>query len=406
MLKKKLSIVFVVLLFLSIVFVIEPHDKLYRVTEVLSPSSFELDSEKFVIKDLSTFDSKFTERNKVLSKNLGITENEAFILGNLAKYWASDLMKGRTVYKKSDDLIYFKYSYKTKFMHSGYCLIDSKPYSQKAFEKRLSSVRNTKYKVMDIVSGDVFDIADSRVKTLKEFIIIRKNHVPKESKTLQIPAWNKQKIEQGDLKIYFADFTTNLKPDRSCSSAICKEILNNINGAKKTIDMAIYGYSRTPEIETALEKAVNRGVKIRLVYDLDSKGSNIYPDTKVITNLVPDNKNDGCSEEYANIMHNKFYIFDDETLITGSANLSRTDMSGFNTNSIVVLKSKEAARIYKQEFEQMYSGKFHNQKVSAHNKNLILSEVPVKIYFSPQDKAVSNCVIPLIKNAKKYIISK
>ena len=43
-------------------------------------------------------------------------------------------------------------------------------------------------------------------------------------------------------------------------------------------------------------------------------------------------------------------------------NLSHTDMSGFNTNSIVVIKSKQIAGIYKKEFEQMYNGKFHTEK--------------------------------------------
>ncbi len=36
--------------------------------------------------------------------------------------------------------------------------------------------------------------------------------------------------------------------------------------------MAIYGYSRVPEIEKAFQEAIKRGVKIRLVYDLDSQG--------------------------------------------------------------------------------------------------------------------------------------
>ncbi len=61
-------------------------------------------------------------------------------------------------------------------------------------------------------------------------------------------------------------------------------------------------------------------------------------------------------------MHNKFYIFDDKVLITGSANLSHTDMSGFNSNSIVVINSPLVAAIYKQEFEQMFEGKFHTEK--------------------------------------------
>ena len=37
-------------------------------------------------------------------------------------------------------------------------------------------------------------------------------------------------------------------------------------------------------------------------------------------------------------------------------------MSGFNTNSIVSINSEKLAKIYKNEFNQMYEGKFHSEK--------------------------------------------
>ena len=138
--------------------------------------------------------------------------------------------------------------------------------------------------------------------------------------------------------------------------------INIVNKAQKTIDIAIYGYSTVPAIETALRNALNRGVKLRLVYDLDNKGKNIYSNTLDLISLVSNNNNDGNSQEAQSIMHNKFYIFDDKILITGSANLSHTDMSGFNTNSIIVINSDKIAKIYKNEFNQMYEGKFHSEK--------------------------------------------
>ena len=163
--------------------------------------------------------------------------------------------------------------------------------------------------------------------------------------------------------------------------------------------MAIYGYSSTPAIEQALTNAKKRGVKIRLVYDIDGKGDNIYPDTKKFLNFVSESKNDGESSEVKNTMHDKFYIFDDKTVITGSANLSHTDMSGFNSNSIIVINSPEVSKFYKQEFEQMFNGKFHNDKKSTMNK----FSGNIKVYFSPQDKPINNGVLPLIRNAKSYI---
>ena len=74
------------------------------------------------------------------------------------------------------------------------------------------------------------------------------------------------------------------------------------NNAKESIDIAIYGYSRTPEIENALISASKRGVKIRLVIDSDQKGENIYPDTDIIKKILPDNISDINSAEVQNIM--------------------------------------------------------------------------------------------------------
>jgi phosphatidylserine/phosphatidylglycerophosphate/cardiolipin synthase-like enzyme len=207
-----------------------------------------------------------------------------------------------------------------------------------------------------------------------------------------------------NVKVIFTDSTSILKPTHQCSSNICKAILTNINNAQSTIDIAIYGYSSVPEIELALKSAINRGVKIRLVYDENSHGYNIYENTSDMVKIIPLHKSDRESINAQYIMHDKFYIFDNKTIITGSANLSHTDMSGFNSNSIIVINSPEIAKFYENEFEQMYQGKFHNEKVQSNENNSFnIGNCDMKIYFSPQDKSLTNSIIPIIKNAKKYI---
>ncbi len=394
MLKKKISILVILVLFILCLIFLVPHDKTYKILEVKSPKHLILENGDFIFEDLDCFDSVFTSHNKELASQLNISETEAFVLGNLGKDYVENLLKGRSVYLKNDDLVYYRYGYKDRFFYSGYCFKDFEPCSKDAFEYRLKGIRRANYKVLDMDTELVYDLEDNKIRELDNFIVIRKSYIRKE---------NPKKVEQtsppnvmksGNIKIYFSDMTTKLKPDRNCSSDICKEILANINQAESTIDMAIYGYSRVPAIEKAFENAVKRGVKIRLVYDLDSKGKNIYEDTNRITRLIPQNKSDAVKE----IMHNKFYIFDDKILITGSANLSHTDMSGFNSNSIVVINSSEAAKIYKEEFEQMFGGKFHTEK-----EVKIKDKTDLGIYFSPQDKSITNAVLPLIRGAKKYI---
>ena len=385
---------------------IVPHDKIYIVNDVISSDVFKLDNNIYKLKNIETFDTTFSDKNRELAEKFNITENEAFVLGNLAKYWSSGLMKGRKVFKyKNDDLIFLKYSYKHKFEHSGYCIKNLKPYSQDLFNAKLNMIKKGNFKVLDLDTNTIYSYKDPKIRNIKNFIILRYFQAKKlETKYAEINAEKlKQNLDKGNIKIFVSDSTSNILPTRNCTDLICKEILHNINSAQKTIDMAIYGYSRVPQIEKAIQSALNRGVKIRLIYDLDAHDRNIYPNTDILIALIKENASDALSSEAKYIMHNKFYIFDDKTLITGSANLSSTDMSGFNSNSIVVINSEKLAEIYKQEFNQMLNGKFHSEKISVSKPEIIIGESKIKTYFSPQDETITKAVLPLIRNAKYYI---
>lgn len=408
MLKRTLSISVIVVSFLVCAIFFVPHDKTYFVKEVKSPIEMTLNNGVFVFNGFETFDDRFTEHNKILASKNNMTETEAFLLGNLGKYWAESFMKNRPVYVKDGDLLFHRYSYLEKLKYSGFCFVNSKPFSADALNYRLKNLRRANYKVLDLDTDKIYFPEDKEVRVLKNYLVLRNSHLKSfrakiKQKTTEKVFPVKYKLDKGNIKIFFADSTTKLKPDRKCESDICKEILSNINNAQKTIDMAVYGYSTVPEIENALNSAIKRGVKIRLVYDVDSKGQNIYPNTNGLVKIIPQNMSDKSSPEVGAIMHNKFYIFDDRILIAGSANLSHTDMSGFNSNSVAVINSSRVAEIYKQEFEQMYAGKFHSQKVSNPDRMINLSGINLKFYFSPQDKSITNAVLPVINSAQKYI---
>lgn len=403
--KNKIKTLTATILILSLLgFSLMPKDEELRVKTAISPTKIEFENENHLsISDIQTFDSDFSQKNKTLAQKFGITEEEAFVIGNLAKYWAQNLLNGRDIILEKEDLIYYKYSYRQKLANSAFGIQKDKPTNQVAFDKLLKSVRHTKYGIYK--NDKIYPIAKEYANG--DYLIIRKSHFYK-----LFPKYIQTKISRSkqqptcfapfvgeNIKIIFSDFTTKLKPDRNCSSDICKEILTNINSAQSTIDMAIYGYSSTPAIEKAIKNAQARGVKIRLIYDVDSKNQNIYPDTFKFVSLIANSQNDGGLKDSNATMHNKFYIFDNKTVISGSANLSHTDMSGFNFNNIIVINSKTVAEIYKSEFEQMYAGKFHSAKnISERNE-----ADGFKIYFSPQDKALTNGILPVIREAKTYI---
>lgn len=397
------------LILLLITFSFLPKDKEFCVKNVISPTEIQLDNDEILkFDDIQTFDANYSLKNKELATKLGITEDEAFIIGNLAKYWSQNLLSGRDVLVENGDLIYYKYSYQKKLENSAFGLINGKPCKKFAFNRLLNKIRHTKYGIY--TDNKLFPISEEFAQG--DFIVIRKSHYyrlfpkafVKKAKGAKKTKFEKSKIyfkpfSSGNIKIIVSDLTTKLKPDRNCSSDICKEILTNINTSKASIDMAIYGYSSTPAIEKAIKDAQNRGVKIRLIYDVDAKNQNIYPDTFKFVNLIANSKSDSGLKDSNATMHNKFYIFDNKIVITGSANLSHTDMSGFNSNNIIVINSADVAKIYKTEFEQMFNGNFHSTKISTANNKAN----GMQIYFSPQDKSISNAVLPIIENAKDYI---
>ena len=97
--KKKISSLIVISLFLLSAIFLVPHNKSCRVKDVLSPIHLILDNnEEISYSEYDCFDSGFTEHNKMLAKKLGISEPDAFVMGNLGKYWASSAMIGRKIY--------------------------------------------------------------------------------------------------------------------------------------------------------------------------------------------------------------------------------------------------------------------------------------------------------------------
>ncbi len=393
---KIIGITVLILLFINFLIFLNPSIEETYVNEVTSPVEIKLKGDvAYRLNDFDCFDSYYSDKNKTLAAKLNLSEDEAFILGNLAKYWAKNLLDNRKVYVNNDDLIYYKYSYKRKFKNSAFCIKDGKFTNNFAAQKMIKKIRKSNYMIFDM-DTELYLPLDKNFQA-KNYIVVRKGYKKNKkfsAKTKTIPAVPLA-LKNGNFKIIISDFTQKLKPDRNCSTEMCKEILNNINFAKTSIDFAIYGYSSVPSIENAIKNAIARGVKIRLVYDIDSTGGNIYPNTNELVKLVGNAKSDALSKEKSAIMHNKFYIFDNKIVITGSANLSHTDMSGYNSNAIIVINSPAAAKIYTEEFNQMYEGKFHSNK--------ILTENTSGIYFSPQNKTIQNTILPLIRNSKNYI---
>lgn len=228
----------------------------------------------------------------------------------------------------------------------------------------------------------------------------------------------KPDAEENNIEIFFLSPLKQNKPENECKTGACKALLYNIDNANESIDFAIYGIDGQDKIFNALLNAQKRGVKIRWVTDKTENNKNIYPDTYDLIRKIPTVRDDYSFHEneiknapsyykfpYTAIMHDKFFIFDNQKVFTGSTNISSTCLTGFNSNVAVLINSKDVASVYKQEFEQMYSGKFHTDKqaVSNNEKLKFSNNANLSVYFSPANKISTSKIIPLIQNAQNYI---
>lgn len=431
---KKFSIAFLILIFVSF-FIYESGKSVdFKVLKIISPTEIVVDinqngvedkNETIVMKNIDSFTTKGSKSQSELARRLKITEANAIKMGYITEIFAKKILLDKKVKlkDKNTQILVENKNYEDILLKKGFAIEKlKKPPSEfwtslkKAQKLNLIIFNNKshKYHKLDCKYGIIAHNAQ----------ILPVVQLPKDAKPCKFCFFskNKNKIAQNkhfnkyidvipDIKspptflrtnsteIFLTDLTRVLNPSNSCDTAVCKTLLREINSARDSIDFAIYGYTKIPKLQQALLNAQQRKVKVRFVYDSDEKKQNIYPDTNYLSTVFTENNHDTDSK----LMHNKFFIFDNQKVLTGSANISNTDMSGFNSNVIILIDSPEIAKIYSEEFEQMFNGNFHKQKSKITNKNDLLCNSEFLIYFSPKDKPLTKQVVPLINQAKKYI---
>lgn len=397
------------------------------VLNIVNPTTIEIDlngnkifdtGETICLPEIETFTSDLSQNQSDLSKKLNLSDKESIKLGYLTDNFSEETLTNKRVKLKFTgrkdqnckyaDIYINNESYREKLINSGFGIVNDKP--QEKFNKQLEKAKKLNLAVLNHKSYKFHKLDCKYGQIAHDVIVIPVNQLPKDAKPCKFCHLTKEKnlkqrstptyplvISNGSIKMYLTDLTTKLKPDNKCSSLACKEILNQINLSKNSIDIAVYGWDNVPEIYNALLRAKSRDVKIRIVYDTSAK--NYYPETSKLTAIADESSTDTPKI----LMHNKFMIFDNKSIITGSMNFSKTGFSGFNTNCIFFINSVEIANIFEQEFNQMLSGKFHNLKSEVNHKTVQLGTARVTPRFSPKDKIIVNNIIPLINSAKNYI---
>jgi len=400
----------------------------YKVIKINSPTEIiiDLNNNGSIEKEETIKLSKITiPENFSEIKNYSELENfkEEFLY--LATEFANNNLKNQTVtLKKSNNEyeIFIKgQSYNKILADSGFIFENGTSSAPEKTLELLEKIKKDNYRIYNQYSNKYHTLTCKYGKSSADKKILPLNQIPNNAQPCRYckasitnneiftnPNLTKPKyiFENKFLKIILSDNDNIIKPSNNCDNYFCKELISQINNTHSTIDLALYGIEKFYPINTALINAQNRGVKIRMIYDLDYKNENYYNGTLELANLIKTSKSDVNQNSKSNhTMHNKFIIFDNKTVMSGSANISKTDLSNYNLNNIIFINSEKIAQIYKEEFEQMYNGKFHNYKSIIQEKtNLKIKDTEISIYFSPMDKQLTTQIIPLINKSKSTIL--
>ena len=177
------------------------------------------------------------------------------------------------------------------------------------------------------------------------------------------------KFDSGDINVYF------------CPRDNCEEKLINVVKSSEKVNCAAY--------ELNLNNLINSLKEKNATIVVDNGNYEEIPGL----NIKKDDRNA--------LMHNKFCIFDDKTISTGSFNPTVNDNSK-NNNNLVLINSKALAENYNDEFESFLDNRFGNDEKVKFSKIILNNEILIENYFCPEDNCEQH-VYDVISKAKKRI---
>lgn len=202
-------------------------------------------------------------------------------------------------------------------------------------------------------------------------------------------------------QVYFTNPVNSNDPSLHTGAEIEKALIRYIDGAKSTIDTALFELD-APETTAALIRALDRGVKIRMVVDnehtMEAPDSTIDQVIQAGASVIDDGR--------GALMHNKYFIIDSTYVWTGATNITRNGLYNNNNNAIVI-QSQKLVENYQADFEEMFTdGNFTRSadSRSVPNQTFTLESTQIETYFAPEDGAlIEQRLVELMTNAKSSI---
>lgn len=201
-------------------------------------------------------------------------------------------------------------------------------------------------------------------------------------------------------QVYFTDPLVVNDPD-NLQGSVAEKLIARIDQAQDTIHIASFEFNYTPVAEALIE-ADKRGVEILWVTDdehgLEADEEEDHGQFAMLEKAGIKIKDDARS----GLMHDKFWIFDDKTVWTGSTNITVNGMFR-NNNNVIVIESPDVATMYEREFQEMWAGEFGRTSTSTvDQQSTVVQGTPVEVLFAGEDH-VSDRLAELLDTAQGSI---
>jgi phosphatidylserine/phosphatidylglycerophosphate/cardiolipin synthase-like enzyme len=180
-------------------------------------------------------------------------------------------------------------------------------------------------------------------------------------------------------------------------------------GAHTSLDIALYDFALGPGLEglvvDPIEEAGRRGVAVRIAYNADFRAPIPVPappklapeDIERLT--VPTKGIPGIPD----LMHHKYVVRDLASVWTGSTNWTDDSWSR-EENVIVVLDSAELARVYRLNFEELWTSGIVEESGKVEPRPVQVDGVEVRPWFCPGfGDALSHRIAKAIGRAKRRV---